>query len=161
MNRKTRFIIATIVTLLLLVAGTTVWAGSKESSLGRIIHDLKQPCNTLINMGDATFRMTIAGKAICNFEVIRTKVPNTFMGNAPLGLEFISDGFEVIGPADRIGILEVCFAYSPRDEKKNAQIYAVFGNQSAILPDVKTGTPAMLCAATDILSGFFAMVGNP
>jgi hypothetical protein len=162
MNRKTRFIIAVIVTLVLAVAGTTVWAGSKEGSLGHKIHYLKQRCNTTINMGDATFTMTVAGKPICDFEVTRTKVPNSFMLHAPYGLDFISDGFIVEGgPDDGIGVLEVCFAYSPRDEKKNAQIYAVFGHESAILPDVKEGTPAMLCAATyNKLNGVFAMVGN-
>lgn len=162
MNRKTRFIIAAIVTLVLAVVGTTVWAGSKESTVGPMIGDLKQDCNTTINMGDATFTMTVAGKEICSFEVTRTKVPNTDMGGAPEGLEFRSDGFIVTGgPSDGIGMLEVCFAYSPLDEEKNAQIYAVFGSEQTILPDVKEGTPAMLCAATTNLNGIFAVVGNP
>jgi len=162
MNRKIRFIIAAVATLVLVVVAGTVWAGSKESSLGPMIHNATQSCNTMISMGDATFEMTIAGDKMCNFEVIRLKVPNSIMGGAPEGLEFRSDGFEVIGPTDRIGMLEVCFAYSPLDEEKNAQIYAVFRNEPAILPGVITGDdPVQLCAATDILSGIFALVGNP
>jgi len=162
MNRRIRFILAAIVTLALAVVGTTVWAGSKEGTTGHIIHHLKQPCNSLINMGDATFRMTVDGKAICSFEVTRTKVPNVKMGGAPIGLVFRSDGFEVTGgPKDGIGILEVCFAYSPEDKNKNAAIYAVFGSEQTILPSVIDGTPAMLCTATSNLNGIFAMVGNP
>src|SRR5262245_52353200 len=117
MNRKIRFLIAAIVTLAMLIAGTTAWAvGTKQSSLGPIINHMGQSCNTTINMGDATFTMTIAGKQICNFEVTRLKIPNAEMGGAPEGLEYRSDGFEVVGPDDKIGILEVCFAYSPQDE---------------------------------------------
>ena len=162
MNRKTRLILAVIITLVLAVAATTVWAGSKEGSVPGKIHDLKQACNTTINMGDATFTMTVAGKKVCEFEVTRTKVPNVFMSGAPEGLEFRSDGFIVTGgPVDGIGMLEVCFAYSPQDEARNAQIYAVFGSQQTILPAVKEGTPAQLCAGTPILNGTFAMVGTP
>jgi hypothetical protein len=161
MNGKTRFIIAAIVTLVLAIAATTVWAGSKESSLGPIIQTATQKCNTTINMGDATFTITVAEEKICNFTVTRLKVPNTAMGGAPEGLEFRSDGFEVSAPLDIIGMLEMCFAYSPLDEEKNAQIYALFGNQSAILPDIKIGPPAQLCAATENLNGIFALVGNP
>jgi hypothetical protein len=162
MNRKTRLIIAVIITLVLAVAATTVWAGSKEGSLKGKIHDLKQACNTTINMGDATFTMTVAGKKICEFEVTRTKVPNAEMGGAPEGLEFRSDGFIVTGgPDDGIGMLEACFAYSPQDEAKNAQIYALLDNQLSILPAIKQGPPTQLCAATTILNGIFALVGDP
>ncbi len=163
MNRKARLIVAAIVTLVLAVVGTTAWAGgSKESTVGPIIGHLKQACNSIINMGDATFTMTVDEKQICNFEVTRLKVPNTLMGGAPAGLEFRSDGFEVTGgPSDGIGILEVCFAYSPQDVEKNAQIYAVFESEQTILPDVKAGVPVMMCAATPNLNGIFAMVGNP
>ena len=162
MNQKTRFMIAAIVTLILAVAATTVWAGgAKQSTTGPMVNGVSQACNTTINLGDATFTMTVAGQAKCTFEVNRLKVPNSIMGGAPEGLKFRSDGFQVSGSADRIGMLEVCFAYSPLDVEKNAQIYALFGNEPAILPDVKEGIPAMLCAATDHLSGIFAMVGNP
>lgn len=162
MNRKIRFIIAIIVTLTLLVVGTTVWAGSKESSLGPTIHDVTQACNTTINMGDATFTMTVAGEEVCTFQVIRLKVPNTAVGSPPDGLEFRSDGFQVIGPENRIGMLEVCFAHTPLDAEKNAQVFAVFGSQSAILPSIKIGDdPVQMCAAIDILSGIFAVVGEP
>ncbi|MGC1376307.1 MAG: hypothetical protein WA821_08795 [Anaerolineales bacterium] len=163
MNRKTRLILAVIITLVLAVAATTVWAGSKEGSVPGKIHDGHGACNGgAINMGDATFTMTVGDKIICNFEVTRTKVPNVFMSGAPEGLEFRSDGFIVTGgPVDGIGMLEVCFAYSPQDEARNAQIYAVFGSQQTILPAVKEGTPAQLCAGTPILNGTFAMVGTP
>ena len=162
MNRKTRLIIAVIVTLVLAVAATTVWAGSKEGSLGKKIHDARGICNgATVNMGDATFTMTAAGQEICDFEVTRLKIPNSAMGGAPEGLKFRSDGFKVTGPTGRVGMLTVCFAYSPQDEAKNAQIYALFGSQQTILPGVKTGPPTQLCAATDILSGIFALVGRP
>lgn len=164
MNQKTRLLIAAILTLILAVTATTVWAGSnaKQGSLSGKIHHATGTCNgDAINMGDATFKMTVGDKVICTFEVTRTKVPNTSMGGAPTGTEFRSDGFIVEGgPADGIGVLEVCFAYSPLDEEKNALIYAKFGNETAVLPSVKQGTPKMLCAVTGIINGTFAMIGD-
>lgn len=165
MNRKTRLIIAAIVTLILAVTATTVWAGNnaKQGSLAGKIHELHGTCNDgIVNMGDATFKMTVGGKVICSFLVTRNKVPNTAMSGAPTGTEFRSDGFEVSGgPADGIGLLEVCFAYSPQDKEKNAQIYATFGSEAAILPSAKQGTPAMLCSATNQINGIFALIGTP
>ena len=161
MSRKIRFAIAAIVTLILVIVATGVWAESKESSLGPIVHDMKQACNTTILMGDATFTITVDEREICSFEVIRLKIPNAVMGSAPAGLEFRSDGFQVIGPDDKEGILEACFAYSPQDADKNAQVYAVFGPEQTILPAVIDGPPTLLCVATSNLSGIFAVVGNP
>ena len=162
MNRKTRLIIVAIVTVILAITATTVWAGSNkiEGSLGYQIHDATGTCNgDTVNMGDATFTMTVAGKIICTFDVTRTKTPNEVMGGAPEGKVFRSDGFIVEGP-DEIGMLEVCFPYTPQDQEKNAQIYALFGTQQTVLPAVISGTPAQICAATPNLSGTFAMIGD-
>lgn len=162
MNRKTRLMIAAIVTIILAITATTVWAGSnkKTGSLGYEIHDARGTCNGAgVNMGDATFNMTVAGKVICTFNVTRTKVPNAVMGGAPEGRVFRSDGFIVEGP-DAVGMLEVCFSYSPQDQEKNAEIYALFGNEQAVLPAVISGTPTQICAATPNLSGTFALIGD-
>jgi hypothetical protein len=162
MNRKTRLIFAAIVTLILAITATTVWAGSsqKEGSLGKKIHDAHGTCNgSGVNMGDATFVITVNDKIICTFEVVRVKNPNQVMGGAPEGKRFLSDGFTVYGP-DKIGMLEVCFAYPPQVREKNAQIFALFGNEQTVLPTVISGTPAQLCAATPNLSGTFAMIGD-
>ena len=165
MNRKTRLMIAAIVTLVLAVTATTVWAGSntKKGSLDNKVHFARGKCNRgLVNMRDATFTMTtFDGKVICSFTVTRTKVPNSFMNHPPFGSEFRSDGFIVEGgPDDGIGLLEACFAYSPLDKASDAQIYVAFKTERAILPSVKQGTPTMLCAATPILNGTFALIGN-
>ena len=163
MNRKTRLMLAAIVTLILAVAATTVWAGSnnkKEGSLGHKVHDARGTCNgSGVNMGDATFVITVNDKIICTFEVVRVKNPNQVMGGAPMGKRFLSDGFTVYGP-DKVGMLEVCFAYPPQVREKNAQIFALFGNEQTVLPTVTSGTPAQLCAATPNLSGTFAMIGD-
>ncbi len=108
MNRKTRLIIAVIVTVILAITATTVWAGSnkKEGSLGDQIPQAEGICNgDTVNLGDATFTMTVAdmtvvkkmvaNKDICTFEVIRTKTPNDVMGGAPEGQTFRSDGFMI------------------------------------------------------------------
>lgn len=164
MNQKTRLLIAVILTLILAVTATTVWAGNnaKQGSIKGKVHDAHGTCNgSIINMGDATFKMTVDEKVICTFDVTRTKVPNAEMGGAPEGTEFRSDGFIVTGgPVDKIGVLEVCFAYSPKDEAKNAQIYGVFGSGSAILPSLKQGSPKMLCTTTGNINGIFAMIGD-
>ena len=174
MNRKTRLMIAAIVTIILAITATTVWAGSNKQagSLGYQIHDETGTCNDSgVNMGDATFTMTVAGKTvaattvtgtdkdICTFDVTRTKVPNDVMGGAPEGKAFRSDGFIVDGP-DAVGMLEVCFPYSPQDQEKNAEIYALFGSQQTTLPAVISGSPAQICAATPNLSGLFALIGD-
>jgi hypothetical protein len=163
MNRKTRLMLAAIVTLILAITATTVWAGSnnkKEGSLGQKIHDAHGTCNgSAVNMGDATFVITVAEKVICSFEVIRTKNPNEAMGGAPEGKKFLSDGFIVQGP-DKVGMLQICFAYPPQVREKNAQIFALFGSEKTTLPAVISGTPAQLCAATPNLSGTFAMIGD-
>ena len=165
MTRKTRFIIAAIVTLILAVTATTVWAGSsnKQGSLGHKVHHLTGQCNGSVNMGDATFTMTVDEKVVCTFDVTRTKVPNAQMGQPPYGYVFRSDGFVVSGgPADGInGVLEVCFAYSPQDAEKNSRIYMTYGTESTLLLAAKQGTPAQLCAATGVLNATFAMVGMP
>ncbi len=163
MNRKTRLILAAIVTVILAISATTVWAGKKEGSLSGKIHDGTGTCNgNLINMGDATFKMTVRGRVICNFKVTRKKVPNAQMGGAPTGTEYRSDGFLVEGgPKDGIGVLEVCFAYSPLDEAANTQIYGVFSTGASVLAAAKQGTPSMLCAATGSLNGSFALIGTP
>lgn len=164
MKRKTRLLIAAIVTLIVAITATSVWAASsnKEGSLGRKIHHLTGSCNGgEINMGDATFVMTVDETVICTFDVTRTKVPNAEMGGAPNGMEYRSDGFIVTGgPANGIGVLEVCFAYSPQDAEKHAGIYVSFGHESAMLPSVKTGSPSQLCTTTGIINGTFAMVGD-
>jgi hypothetical protein len=165
MTRKTRLIIAAIVTLILAVTATTVWAGSnrKDGSLGAKIHHLTGQCNAGVNMGDATFNIIVDEKVICTFDVTRTKVPNAQMGQPPFGMEFRSDGFIVSGgPAEGVnGVLEVCFAYSPQDAEKNAKIFMTYGTESTLLPAAKQGTPAQLCAATGVLNATFAMVGTP
>ena len=166
MNRKTRLILAVIITLVLAVAATSVWAGSKEGSLPGKIHDGRGSCNGgVINMGDATFTMIVDDRIICNFEVTRTKVPNSEMGGAPVGKVFRSDGFIVTGGPDPEtgigGILISCFAYSPQDEAKNTQVYALLDNQLGIVPAIKQGPPTQLCATTAILNGTFALIGDP
>lgn len=162
MNRKTRIIIAAIVTIILAVGATTVWAGKKEGSLSGKIHNGTGTCKgEMINMGDATFKMTVDDRVICNFKVTRKKVPNAQMGAAPIGTEYRSDGFLVEGgPKEGVGILEVCFAYSPQDAAANAQIYGVFDSDATILPSANQGIPVMLCAVTNSLNGSFALIGT-
>ena len=162
MNQKIRLIIAAIVTLVLVATATTVWAGSKEGSLGSKIHT-GNGCNGdgIINMGDATFTMWVGDRIICDFTVTRNKVPNSHMGAAPDYTEYRSDGFTVSGgPKDGIGLLQVCFAYTPQDKAKNANIFGAASAESFILPSGVQGTPAMLCAITPVINGQFAMIGD-
>lgn len=162
MNQKTRLIIAAIITLVLVATATTVWAGSKEGSLGSKIHEgIGCNDNGIINMGDATFTMWVGDRVICDFTVTRNKVPNSHMGAAPDYTEYRSDGFTVSGgPKDGIGLLQVCFAYTPQDKAKHAMIVGAASNEIFTLPGAVQGTPAMLCAITPVINGQFAVVGD-
>ena len=123
MNRTFRFILAGLITMGLVLAATTVWAGSKNGTLGPIVHEVHQNCsgNKSVNMGDAVFSLT-TGDTTCNFVVLRTKNPQSYFGPLNNGSTIRSDGFVVNVTGVSTNVV-VCFAYSPIDAKKNSTIW--------------------------------------
>lgn len=165
MKRTYKLVLAALITIVLAAIGTTVWAGTKNGSLGNKIHHLYRNCSQTqaIHMGDATFTL-LNDDLRCKFEVERYKVPNTFFGPFPDGLETRSDGFNTILHYSSPASLQVCFAYSPLDAGKNAQVYSYAnGTLVNIGGVVQSGPPRMLCAITTITSAYntaFVLLGN-
>ncbi len=164
MNRTFKFILAGLVTICLALLATGVWAETKNGSLGPKIHEVHKNCsgNKSINMGDATFSLTTADTT-CNFDVVRTKYPQSFFGPLNNGLVFRSDGFLVTVTGADTNVI-VCFAYSPIDADKNSTIW-VFNSPNWVNLGgvVQSGSPKQICSSSFLFSGSstgFALVGN-
>ena len=162
MKRTSKFILAGLLVISLLLAATSVWAGTRTGTLGPLVHDVKKigDGNKTINMGDATFTITTSDSGY-SFEVVRTKVANSFFGAPPAGLAYRSDGFMVSSSSSGASLVTACFAYTPQDASKEAAIYVYSGGSWTFLGGSVSGSPALICASTSVTDGGFVLLGNP
>jgi hypothetical protein len=163
MNRTIMFILAFLLTISLALTATSVWAGTKNGTLGSGIREKYIECNgnKIANMGDVIFEV-ITQETKCGVEIERVKTPQLLIGRPPKGLAFRSDGFEVTTTlVTQPASLKVCFSYSPLDAHKNSKIYVYNGNSWISLGGIiQSGSPTLICATTSLQNGELALLGD-
>ena len=122
-----------------------------------------------IDMISAIFKSNIPGDGaqyVCTAAKITTSASE--YGPTPEGSVFYGDVFKVVVTKDNSNILgiptDVCYAYPPEFEQKNAKIYIWNVNNSNIWEEILnadiSGPPKSICV-TSPTTGIFSLIGKP
>ncbi len=160
MNRKNRFLIAVVLSIVLIFVAAGVWAAPKFQGTVPPVPQIPVTgdCLETVNMSTAIFTVQPTD---CIKEVALISDPAGTYVPAPEGLAFVGDTFKVTtDPED--AIVQVCYAYPPEFADKDAMIYRL--NEDATpnvwveIPgaDAVDGTTCVASAA-----GVFSLIGNP
>jgi hypothetical protein len=160
MNRKSRFVIAVALTVMLIFVAAGVWAAPKFQGTVPPVPQIPVTgdCLETVNMGTAIFTIQSPD---CIKVVELVKDPAVTYVPAPDKLKFIGDTFKVTtDPED--SIVQVCYAYPSEFVDKDAKVYRL--NEDAEpkvwvdIPgaNISDGTICVTSAA-----GIFSLIGNP
>jgi hypothetical protein len=160
MNGKSRFVIAVVLSLVLVLTAAGVWAAPKFQGTVPPVPQIPVTgdCLEEVNMGTAIFTVQLPG---CITMVELVSDPATTYVSALEGFAFVGDTFKVAGEPDDV-IVQVCYAYPPEFADKDATIYRL--NEDAA-PNVWVEVPGTdidegkVCVTSAV--GIFSLIGNP
>ncbi len=160
MNRKNRFLIAAVLSIVLIFVAAGVWAAPKFQGTVPPVPQIPVTGDCLETVNMSTAILTVQSTD-CIKEVALISDPAVTYVPAPDGEAFVGDTFKVTtDPED--AIVQVCYAYPPEFADKDAMIYRL--NEDATpnvwveIPgaDAGDGTTCVASAA-----GVFSLIGNP
>ena len=174
MNKIFRFVIAGVLALVIVAGAASAWAGAKRQGTVPLLPIVgggpggAQGCAT-IDMITALFTSKVPSDGsnyVCTANKITTPTPEEY-GPAPEGTAFYGDIFKVVVTKDGVDVLEiptdVCYAYPPEFEQKEAKIYIWNADTKewTEVPDAEvSGDPKLICV-TSPTTGIFSLIGNP
>jgi len=160
MNRKKRFVIAIVLSMVLMLMAAGVWAAPPFKGTVPTVPPgpVTGRCLETVNMGTAILKVQ---KPDCIRVVRLVKYPAWRYDRAPKGKVFVGDTFSVIAkPKD--AVVQICYAYPPHLAKRDAKIYRL--NEEAKpkvwveIPGAKIGN-GTICVSS--AAGVFSLIGNP
>jgi hypothetical protein len=158
MSRISRLTITLIITGLLVLAGASVWAAPIfQGTVPLVPITGKNPCPGTVDLRTALFTCTGGTE----MGVVKVDDPAGKYAPAPEGLAYIGDTFETtITPESEM--IEVCYAYPPEFENKEAKIYKLNKEASPFVwveisgAEIKDG---VICVTSS--AGVFSLIGTP
>jgi len=158
---KNRFLIAVILSIVLMLTAAGVWAAPQfQGTVPPPPETGETTCSGggVVDMGTAIFTPM---SPVCSVKVEIVNDPAETYVPAPEGKVYIGDTFNVIAnPEDTI--VQVCYAYPPEFSERDARIYRlnvdVTPNVWVEIPgvDISNGT---ICVTSG--AGVFSLIGNP
>jgi hypothetical protein len=160
MNRKSRFVIAVALSIVLILTAAGAWAAPKFQGTVPPVPQVPVTgdCLETVNMGTAIFSVQPSD---CIKVVELVKTPAATYVPAPEGFVFVGDTFNVTAdPED--SIIQVCYAYPSEFVNKDAKVYRLnvdaTPNVWVDIPgaNISNGTICVTSAA-----GIFSLIGTP
>jgi hypothetical protein len=165
MNKKTRFVIAAILSIVIVLTAAGAWAAPRfrgtvpqpPIQIPAVVPQQGNNCLDTIDMKTAVFVRIPEG---CLIVVEKINEPDKAYVPAPEGKAFVGDTFKVTAePVETL--VRVCYAYPPEFEKKEAKIYKLNEEASPMVwgevpgAVVENGT---ICVQS--VTGIFSLIGN-
>lgn len=159
MNRKSRFLAAIGLAIVIMLIAASAWAAPKFQGTVPPVPPMPVTgeCLETVNMGTAIFTVE-ANDCIQSVELIRE--PGEEYAPAPESVDFVGDTFKVTTfPED--AIVQVCYAYPPEFEDTDTAIYRL--NEEATprvwveIPGTEIGD-GTICVGS--AAGVFSLIGN-
>lgn len=159
MNRKSRFLAAIGLSIVIMLIAASAWAAPKFQGTVPPVPQLPVTgeCLKTVNMGTAIFTVE-SDDCIRSVELISN--PSEEYAPAPESVNFVGDTFKVITtPED--AIVQVCYAYPPEFEDTDAAPYRL--NEEATpmvwveIPGAEIGD-GTICVGS--AAGVFSLIGN-
>lgn len=185
MNRTFRFVIAGLLAFLVVAVAVNVWASPGKTGTVPVppSHEFVGGDNSNGNASCKTVNMVTAvftifppdnNNYVCAVTNVTNPNPDEY-GPAPKDTVFYGDVFKFLVILEDVEVVdiptEVCYAYPPEFEQKEAQIYTwdtdanewnlVLGDGNGT-PDggVASGEPKQICV-TSPRTGIFSLIGKP
>lgn len=183
MNRTFRFVMAGVLALLVVAAAGGVWASTVRQGTvivppsNAVVGNAPEKVSCVkVDMIKVTFTVFSPDEQIyvCSATNVTTPAPEEY-GPAPKDTAFYSDVFKFVATQGGVEVAniptEVCYAYPPEYEKKEAKIHIwdadakewkIIPGDGAAVPDggLAAGDPRQLCAKSQT-TGIFSLIGNP
>jgi hypothetical protein len=169
MNRIFRFVVAGVLTVLLVGGGVNVWAGSlRRGTVPDVPIVTTGICNQVLNFATGIVKIEVTASDTCILTATLIKDPVTIIGKAPESWDYLfPDAVEVAVTGGTVTQVNVCIPFIPdwKNKKIGETINFYFWNKTekawVTIPTVivDTATPPLICG-TGTSTGYYALFGK-